>query len=534
MSRPSHNTTALIAATRRALLAVAAVAAVWQASAQFNVTHLKKPYNTPGSETGAIMVGDTVLLYASTQELSTNNRMFRYNPRVMQLVQARHSRSGRLSKPIPNRWNLNNSRYHTGNAALDPATGDLYFTRADIRDTALRSQIYVARRQKRQWLKPEPLGGDINMHGYTATHPAVERVNDSTLILYFVSDRPGGVGGLDIWYSLIVAGRPGVSTNLGMPVNTPFDEITPFYDNPNHTLYYSSDRPGGAGGFDIYYSHGSRNTWVEPAPICHCMQSAYNDIYFTITRHVGQQPVEGYLSSNREDSYFVTDSTCCNDLYHWALDTTLLVDTTPTTPPPPDTAGQALARADSLRRLLERLVVPPLPLYFHNDEPNPRSRATTTTTAYAQCYQSYTTLRQTYIDAQPDSAREGVAHFFDHELPTAYARLDSLVAILADSLEAGRNVTLVVGGYASPRHTSAYNRRLSQRRIATLLNHLRQWRDGQLEDFIDDGQLSLEARPDGSDHQTVAPGHDPIFSLDAMRARRIEITHISITPRTAP
>ncbi|MCR4660292.1 MAG: hypothetical protein K5650_08385 [Bacteroidales bacterium] len=496
------------------------------AKAQFTVTHLDKPYNTPGSETGAVVVGDTVLVWASTQPMSADNRLFGYNPRVMQLYQARIAKTGRFSKPRLNRWQLNNDRYHTGNLAVDPASGDLYFTRCDVRDTGLNSSIYVSKRVKRHWQKPQPVGADVNIKGYTSTHPTVARLDDSTAVLYFVSNRPGGMGGMDVWYSLIVNGKASPCVNLGAPVNTPDDEVTPYYDNLNRTLYFSSNRPGGMGGHDIYCAFGSRNSWQQPAAVCHCMQSRYNDIYFTITRYEGQVPVEGYLSSNREDSFFITDSTCCNDLYHWQMDT---LPPPPDTTPPPDTADLAAARTDSLRRLArERLLHSSLPLYFHNDEPDPRSNDTTTLLAYSDCYASYAALRDTYLAATVDTLEADVARFFDRTLPLNYRRLDSLAAIIADTIAAGATVCIEVDGFASPLHTSPYNRRLSARRCAALRNYLAHWNDGQLQPGMDNGRLVVKVSPQGSDSEHLAPTDNPVYSMAAIKARRIEIT-ISIS-----
>ena len=495
--------------------------------AQFSVTHLDKPYNTPGSETGAIVVGDTVLVYASTQQMAGQNRMFSFNPRVMQLYQARIAKNGRVSKPRLNRWKLNNDRCHTGNIAVDPRTGDLYFTRCDIRDTSLASHIYVARRVKRSWQKPEALDGDVNLKGFTSTHPAVGYTDDGSTILYFVSNRPGGMGGMDIWYTVISDGKPGICTNLGAPVNTASDEVTPFYDIRNRTLYFSSDREGGMGGHDIYCSFGSRNSWQPPAPICHCMNSRYNDIYFTITRYEGQLPIEGYLSSNREDSFFITDSTCCNDLYQWRLDS---IPEPPDTMPEPDTVDYAKLRADSLRRERERILMAVYPLYFHNDEPNPRSRDTVTLTPYSDCYASYMSLHKVYADAQPDSLQGDIDRFFDATLPEAYRRLDTLLGLLADTLDAGARVIVTVAGFASPKHTSDYNLNLSSRRIASLVEHIRHWHGGRMASHIDEGHIVVVRRPNGSGGQIVDDADDPVFSPAAIHARRIEIQSVKIIP----
>ena len=235
------------------------------------------------------------------------------------------------------------------------------------------------------------------MEGYTSTHPSVGRLADSTVILYFVSNRPGGLGGMDIWYTLVKGGQSGECVNLGPMVNSPADEYTPFYDQRNGVLYFSSDRAGGKGGHDIYCAVGQRNTWQQAEAVCHCLNSEQNDLYFNITDYdsLSGRPVGGYLASNRSDSYFLTDSTCCNDLYRVEArqhpaegrrHRCIAVDTT--TP------------STTLQLLTLRSFMFPLFLYFHNDEPDPASRKSTTEATYTDCQRRYAQLRGEYMGRQ--------------------------------------------------------------------------------------------------------------------------------------
>jgi len=206
------------------------------AQAQYTVKHLERPYNTTGSETGAIRVGDTIMAFSAMPPEKSGGKMFNFNSAQMKVYQARIARSGKLARPKLNRWGLNTRRDHTGNLALDPLTNDIYFTRARVGDPDLRCEIWWAKKLRRGWSKPQRLRGKVNTGTHTATHPAVGRLADSTVILYFVSDRPGGMGGMDIWYSLVRNGAAGECVNLGPQVNSTADDITPFYDQPNGGL----------------------------------------------------------------------------------------------------------------------------------------------------------------------------------------------------------------------------------------------------------------------------------------------------------
>ena len=492
--------------------------------AQYTVTHLEKPYNTAGSETGALVVGDTVLVYATLQGQATKRQQFSFNTSIMQLYQARIARNGKTGKPRPNRWGLNHKKYHTGNLAIDPWNHDLYFTYADVE--TLNCEIFYARKLKRGWQKPVPLKGGVNLRGYTSTQPSVGRLADSTVILYFASNRAGGMGGMDIWYTLVKNGVAGECVNLGPQVNSTADEITPYYDQPNGVLYFSSDREGGLGGHDIYCAVGQRNTWQKAEPVCLCLNSAQNDIYFTISHRdsVTGMPIAGYLASNRPDSYFLTDSTCCNDIYEWKVDSVKWKEEV-------DTAIVAQQDSAHLSPLTSHLSPFrfPLSLYFHNDEPDPRSRESTTTANYADCQRRYAALRKTYLEHQTNATDSALIEtFFDSCIVGNFNRVELLFDHIEEMLDEGRNVELTVSGYASPLFTDDYNRTLSDRRIGSFINMIRAGRGGLFADAIDDGRLTIVQQSMGVEklstpNSQISTSKDPVYSFNAARARRIEI-----------
>lgn len=484
--------------------------------AQYRVEHLPKPYNTPGSETGALRIGDTVLVYSSMQSSGkgTGSKQFSFGDRQMNVYQARIARNGKLAKPRLNRWNINSKRYHTGNMAIDPVSHDLYFTRSPLGDADLRCEIWWAKKLKRGWDAPKRLAGEVNIKGYTSTQPSVGRLADGAVILYFASNRPGGAGGMDIWYALVTDGTADTPVNLGPQVNTSADEITPFYDQPNGVLYFSSDREGGLGGYDIYCAVGQRNSWQAAEPVCSCLNSAQNDIYFAITDRdsASGMPVGGYLSSNRADSYYINDSMCCNDIYRWTVDTAAMVAMLP----PPDTVTPEPPLTYTERYL-------PLALYFHNDDPDPASYDSMTTAVYSECQSLYAQMRDTYMAHQPtadDSA--AMQEFFDSCVVGNYGRLQLLLQRVQSALDEEYRVELTVSGFASPVFTSEYNRLLSSRRIGSFVNMLRVWNDGCLEQAMADGRLSIVQCPMGIDNNHLASA-DPVYSLHAALARRIEV-----------
>ncbi len=483
----------------------------------YRVEHLGKYFNTSGSETGAIRVGDTILAYSSMPKYVGNNSQFQFDNAQMNIMQARISRNGKVARPKPCRWGLNSRRDHTGNLCIDPVSHDLYFTRARLDDPSLRCEIWYAKKLKRGWQKAVRLSGDINGKEYTSTHPAVGRLADGSTILYYASNRTDGIGGMDIWYTLVKDGSCSQSTNIGPQVNSPADEITPFYDQRTGVLYFSSDRAGGRGGHDIYCAVGQRNTWQKAESVCGCLNSEWNDIYFTVAEHdsVFGIPLTGYLSSNRPND---DDSTaCCNDLYQWYLniDTTLVHDTTPTS----DTNSTLNTKHSTLTFGF------PLFLYFHNDEPDPSSRSPKTETAYPECQRHYASLRNEYLSHQKNAIdRKEMEEFFDSCVEGNYRKVEALFDYIEGKLDDGHRVTITIAGYASPLHRKDYNQTLSERRIASFINMIRTWRGGMFSDAMDDHRLTIRQEPRGAvKHTAESQAADPVYSIQAAYARHIEI-----------
>ena len=509
---------------RSLLILLTVVLLAGSAMAQYKVLHLGSPYNTTGSETNALRVGDTIFSYATLAANTSGSGSFGVKHNITQLQQARIARNGKIGRPKPNRWGFNSKKDHTGNLALDPVTYDAYFTRSDV--GTHRSDIYFARHRRRGWEKPNKLQGPINDSRYTSTHPTLGRLDDSTAILYFVSDREGGLGGMDIWYAVVRNGVAGEPHNLGPQVNSPYDEYTPFYDQRNGVLYFSSDRPGGQGGFDIYSAVGFRNTWQAAVEVCHCLNSPQNDLYFIISDHDSATgiPTRGYLSSNRADSFFINDSMCCNDLYQWSIDTATLLAEQPTPPQPEPVADTLPSLSERVSRFF------PLFLYFHNDDPDPRSLDTSTLADYADCQRRYVQLRSQYLAHQASSADSvAISTFFDSSVVGNYEKVETLLDYIEEQLDEGHSVRLTISGYASPLYRQDYNYRLSQRRIQSFINLLLHWRGGMFEEALSSHRIIIVHDPRGAVPPTpVSDAADPVYSLPAAEARRIEISRCEI------
>ena len=114
-----------------------------------------------------------------------------------------------------------------------------------------------------KWGPPIKLPRHVDKGEFTTEHPCGGIFREMRKeVLFFVSDLPGGKGKKDIWYCIIEKdGTIGEPVNL--PINTPEDEETPYFDTQNQTLYFSSKGYDGPGGFDVFRTKRSVSRRVD-------------------------------------------------------------------------------------------------------------------------------------------------------------------------------------------------------------------------------------------------------------------------------
>jgi outer membrane protein OmpA-like peptidoglycan-associated protein len=164
--------------------------------------------------------------------------------------------------------------------------------------------IFVsARKPDGKWGPPESLV-EINSSDYMESSMSISADNK---VLYFASDRPGGLGGLDIYSSTRDArGHWQRPRNLGPSINTNLDEEGPFIDFSGKTLYFSSRGRKGMGNHDIYKStliDADKSQWSEPENLGYPINTPDDDVFFVSTK----DGTRGYYASVREDGLGYSD-----------------------------------------------------------------------------------------------------------------------------------------------------------------------------------------------------------------------------------
>lgn len=158
--------------------------------------------------------------------------------------------------------------------------------------------IYISKYEADDWGFPIKLGENINLEESRETHA---HVSPDGKTLYFVSDRKGGFGGLDIYQSNILPnGEWAKAQNMGDMINSEYDEEGIFVHPDGRTIYFSSKGHKGIGGYDIFSSE-MENTgyWSEPKDLPYPINSTDNDLFF-VTSADGKR---GYYSSFQEQGY---------------------------------------------------------------------------------------------------------------------------------------------------------------------------------------------------------------------------------------
>lgn len=276
--------------------------------------------NGPHIEFSPIPMGDTALIYGALREdevkyydLETFDSL-NIPLRKLYLALKKGDKwvdSGELPGPF------NTMGAHIGNATLSDDEERLYFTLCQRNwQTKITCELYYTDWKRAGWKEPVKMDDAINMSNFTTTQPTVGRESKKNReVLYFVSDRPKGKGGLDIWFTEYNKKKDTWSTprNAGSKVNTVGTDCTPNYDLSTHTLYFSSDGHPGHGGLDVFKAVGEKSKFDEPVNMKQDVNSPADDIDFVMS----PDRKGGFLISNRKGGTSLLHETCCDDLYEF-------------------------------------------------------------------------------------------------------------------------------------------------------------------------------------------------------------------------
>ena len=265
--------------------------------------------NTSTSEFGAAIV-DSVLVYnASKKEAKTLGKLYRWNNQNYLDFYAHPKEKLQIGDSLSTSFSKNiNTNLHEGTFAITKDRSTIYFTRNSKKktdDKISNLKLYKAEWIDEEWQNITEL--PFNGHNFSTEHPALSP--DETK-LYFASDRGGGYGGFDLYYvSIQKDGFFSSPVNLGAKINTDKKEQFPFIDGDGN-LYFSSNGHPGFGLLDIFISKNDKGNFSKPDNLGLPMNSGYDDFSVSIEKN-GKT---GFFASNRpggkgsDDIYSFTET----------------------------------------------------------------------------------------------------------------------------------------------------------------------------------------------------------------------------------
>lgn len=222
-------------------------------------------------------------------------------------------------------WNLNvqeTPNLNMTHGAFSPDMQRFYFVRCEKGKKKFLSskrkpdicKIYVTKNTFGTWQAPEELPEIINTKNTSNIQVAIgneSKKNDE--ILYFVSDREGGRGGYDLWYSIFMSKKNEwrAPKNCGNKVNSAGDEISPYYDAVTRTLFFASNGLASMGEFDIFKSNGEMSKWTPAENMGYPINSPYDDYFFALS----PDGKKAFFATNRVGTMTGGQETCCDDIY---------------------------------------------------------------------------------------------------------------------------------------------------------------------------------------------------------------------------
>ena len=243
------------------------------------------------------------------QLLFTARRALLYESDENLYISQKNGTTGAWDAPVRLPDSVINSAGNEGAATLSANGRILIFTACHREDGIGNCDLYVSRKYNGTWQMAESLGSPINS-AYWESQPSLSW---DARTLYFASDRPGGKGKRDIWYSLQDSLQAwSEPKNIGAPINTLADEIAPFIHANDGSLYFSSNGHAGMGGFDLFLSQKrDEKHWKQPQNLGYPL----NDFHDQVAIFVVPDGTIGYYTyENRSNMSHPT-----SDLYKVSL-----------------------------------------------------------------------------------------------------------------------------------------------------------------------------------------------------------------------
>jgi len=376
------------------------------------------------------------------------------------------------------------------NGAFSPDGSRFYFTGcAPLLNGKMNCDLYRMNYSNGNWSTAERLPGTINSKAME-TQPAVGLDEKGRETIYFVSDKEGGKGGKDLWYSTYDVKKKTykAARNCGSKLNTVGDEVTPFIDPMTGKLFFSSTGHAGLGGLDVFYSVGQRSSWLPAEHLQNGVNTSKDELYYVRS----PKGSSGVFASNRKE--IKGQNFCCDDLFFFEEKSQRFFEVKGTVFDQTSDPNQTL---DSVKVKLYRLDEKSGERFFlrtvHSDEEGE--------------YQFQLELDQSYLirtekkgflasekKVIADSKRnppsmvidflmerytnrriviENIYYQFDRDVLTEAAKT-TIDTTIFEILQQNPEIIVELGSHTDSKGSDRYNESLSQRRAESVVRYLRQ------------------------------------------------------------
>jgi outer membrane protein OmpA-like peptidoglycan-associated protein len=268
---------------------------------KFTIEPLPTQINGDGSNFAVFKLGESI--YFTSTRMDSTGLINHMNPYLHKLY-----KTSTHADPNPSLlFSNNNENVHQGKASFTADGNTVFFTQWNALDNFSVGSIYISHKQQGIWTNPLPLDSTVNAKGYTAQDPFVTADGKQ---LYFSSNKPGGNGNYDIWVATIQNDNTIKDVNhLNDAVNTVGNEKAPYFNNTHQTLVFASDNRIGYGGYDLYYAIKANNAFGKVQNLGKPINSIKDDLYFFAEEHTKSIYDEAWVSSDRSSS-------CCLSVFN--------------------------------------------------------------------------------------------------------------------------------------------------------------------------------------------------------------------------
>ena len=457
------------------------------------IKHIDKGINSVYSDFGASLSNGKVLFSSIRPENDSSNT---YNAKIY-IAESNDFDDARSIEGIGNIASADIT-----NPCMNKDGSKIYFSLTDDFANG-NTYIYQCTRTPNGWSEPQKLPDKINVAGYNSTQPHLIEFGYRPDMLLWSSNRPGGEGGYDIYSCEILPdGSFGTVKNVGRPIieDERFAEFTDTTSMINTvgdeiTPFYSLIDSTLYFSSNHYQTIGAFDIFAVKGNFR--VWEEIKNLGYPINS--AQNDIYYKIYPEEGIAFLTSNRKGALAQTHQSCCNDIFYHNIEKFVSEKDRIEmENEIRIKTLTQRTRLLV--PISLYFHNDIPNPNSWDTVTTQNYSDTYFSYMQMQEKYrrefskgLDkTRREQATDSIDNFFSTYVEENYNRLMEFTKMMKELLESGQKIAITIKGFTSPLNTVEYNNNLAKRRISSLVNFFDEYENGVFKQYIENGMIEYK------------------------------------------